>query len=158
MSKPLVVDTTALRFNQASIIVLVALAFVLQQPWLALAVGVVLAVGTAVQSLALFQQIYRQILRPAGLLKARVHPDDPAPHRFAQGVGAAFLLASGLFLLLTPLLIVGWVLALIVVVLAGVNLFAGFCAGCFVYYQLGRVGLFPPVRTPEQVPASQEQL
>ncbi len=156
MSKPLVVDTTALRFNQACIVVLVALAFVFQQPWLALAVGVVLAVGTAVPALALFQQIYRKVLRPAGLLKARVHPDDPAPHRFAQGVGAAFLLASGICLLAAHLSLIGWGLALIVVVLAAVNLFAGFCAGCFVYYQLGRVGVFPPVRVPEQAAIPQE--
>ena len=156
MSKPLVVDTTAIRFNQACIVVLVALAFVLQQPWLALAVGVVLAVGTAVPALALFQQIYRKVLRPAGLLKARVHPDDPAPHRFAQGVGAAFLLASGICLLAAHLSIPGWTLALIVVVLAAVNLFAGFCTGCFVYYQLGRVGVFPPVRVPEQAAVPQE--
>src|SRR5215471_8443119 len=124
--KPLVVDTTALRFNQTLIILLVALAFLLQQPWLALGVGVVLALGTAVPTLALFQQIYRQILRPAGLLKARVHPDDPAPHRFAQGVGATFLLAAGASLLLFHLPILGWGLAGVVVVLAGVHLFAGF--------------------------------
>jgi hypothetical protein len=156
MSKPLVVDTTALRFNQASIIVLVALAFLLNQPWLALAVGVVLAVGTAVPALALFQRLYRQVLRPVGLLRARVHPDDPAPHRFAQGVGATFLLAAGVCLLVFHLALLGWALSLIVVALAGINLFFGFCAGCFVYYQLGRLGLFPPVRTPEPVPASQE--
>lgn len=156
MSKPLVVDTTALRFNQACIVVLVALAFMLQQPWLALGVGVVLALGTAVPALALFQQVYRKILRPAGLLKARVHPDDPAPHRFAQGMGAAFLLAAGASLLLFNLPVLGWGLALIVVALAAINLFAGFCAGCFVYYQLGRVGVFPPVRVPEQAAAPQE--
>jgi hypothetical protein len=156
VSRPLVVDTTALRFNQACIVVLVALAFMLQQPWLALGVGVVMALGTAVPALALFQQVYRKLLRPAGLLKARVHPDDPAPHRFAQGMGAAFLLAAGASLLLFNLPVLGWGLALIVVALAAINLFAGFCAGCFVYYQLGRVGVFPPVRVPEQAAAPQE--
>jgi hypothetical protein len=156
MSKPLVVDTTAIRLNQACIVVLVALAFLFQQPWLALAVGVVLALGTAVPGLALFQQVYRKVLQPVGLLRARVHPDDPAPHRFAQGVGATFLLAAGVSLLAFHLPVLGWVLALIVVVLAAINLFAGFCAGCFVYYQLGRLGLLPPVRTPEPVQVSQE--
>lgn len=156
MSKPLVVDTTALRFNQACIVALVALAFLFRQPWLALGVGVVLALGTAVPALALFQQVYRKILRPAGLLKARVHPDDPAPHRFAQGVGATFLLAAGASLLLFNLPVLGWGLALIVVALAAINLFAGFCAGCFVYYQLGRVGIFPPVRVPDRAAAPRE--
>ena len=156
MSKPLVVDTTAIRFNQACIVALVALAFVLQQPWLALGVGVVMALGTAVPALALFQQVYRKLLRPAGLLKARVHPDDPAPHRFAQGMGAAFLLAAGASLLLFNLPVLGWTLALIVMALAAINLFVGFCTGCFLYYQLGRVGVFPPARVPEHVVTPQE--
>ncbi len=57
-----IVDHSALRFNQASIIILLALAFVLNQPWL-------------------------------------------------------------------------------VVFVAAVNLFLGFCAGCFMYYQLARRGI-----------------
>ena len=35
----------------------------------------------------------------------------------------------------------GWALAILVIVLAGVNLFFGFCAGCFVYFQLQRLGV-----------------
>jgi hypothetical protein len=81
---------------------------------------------------------------PLHLLSPRIVEDDPAPHRFAQGVGAAFLIASSLFL--TQASIVGWTLALIVFVLAGINFTVGFCAGCFVYYWLGRLGLFPRVR------------
>jgi hypothetical protein len=34
-----------------------------------------------------------------------------------------------------------------VVTLAAVNLFLGFCAGCFMYYQLGRVGIRPNLPT-----------
>jgi DMSO reductase anchor subunit len=37
--------------------------------------------------------------------------------------------------------VLGWVLAWLVVVLAAVNLFFGFCAGCFAFYQLSRLGL-----------------
>ena len=36
--------------------------------------------------------------------------------------------------------VAGWVLAWVVVVLAGANLFLGFCLGCFLYYQLARRG------------------
>jgi hypothetical protein len=32
-------------------------------------------------------------------------------------------------------------MAWVVVVLAALNLFLGFCAGCFVYYQLNRLGV-----------------
>jgi hypothetical protein len=42
---------------------------------------------------------------------------------------------------------IGWALGWVVVVLAGVNLFLGFCAGCFIHYQLARRGLLGPRRT-----------
>ncbi len=83
---------------------------------------------------------------PLHLLQPRIIEDDPAPHRFAQGVGAAFLIASSLVLLLTHATVLGWALDLIVFVLAAINLTVGFCAGCFVYYHLGRLGLLPRVR------------
>ncbi len=83
---------------------------------------------------------------PLRLLKPRLVEDDPAPHRFAQGVGALFLTASALVLYLTTNAVLGWALDLIVFVLSGLNFTVGFCAGCFVYYQLGRLGLMPRVR------------
>jgi hypothetical protein len=140
---PQKVDTTALKFNQASIVILTLLGFVLDQPYLVLLVGLVLAIGTIMPDAALFKQIYLKGLKPAKLLKANVIADDPAPHQFAQGVGALFLLASSSVLLTVGATGLGWTLAWIVIILAAVNLFFGFCAGCFVYYQLDRVGLIP---------------
>lgn len=137
------VDTTAIKFNQASLILLTLLGFLLDQPYLVLVVGLVLAVGTVLPQAALFKLIYLKLLKPAGLLKANVINDDPAPHQFAQGVGALFLLTSALALLVWGNPALGWSLAWIVIILAAVNLFFNFCAGCFVYYQLDRVGLIP---------------
>lgn len=48
------------------------------------------------------------------------------------------MIASSGALLVLHLPVVGWVLAWIVMVLAAINLFLGFCAGCFMYYQLER--------------------
>lgn len=131
-------DRTALRFNQGAIITLLALAFVLDQPWLVAAVAAVMALGTAAPDLALFQRLYRDLLRPAGLLRPDVQVEEAAPHRFAQGMGAGVLAlaALGFALGAAPL---GWALALVVAVLAAVNLLFGFCAGCFVFYQLRRL-------------------
>lgn len=140
---PKKVDTTALKFNQAAIIALTLLGFLLDQPGLVLVVGLVLAIGTIVPSAALFKQIYFKLLKPTQLLQPHVITDDPAPHQFAQGVGAIFLLASSSALLLWNAVALGWLLAWIVIVLAAVNLFLGFCAGCFVYYQLDRWGVLP---------------
>jgi len=131
-------DRTALRVNQALIITLLALGFVADQTWLVVFVFLVMAVGTVFPKAALFQRLYRDVLRPAGLLKPDLHAEDAAPHRFAQGLGAAVLLVASvaLFAGAAPL---GWGLAFVVIALAAINLIFGFCAGCFVYFQLQRL-------------------
>ncbi len=144
------VDTTAIKFNQGSIVVLTLLGFVLNQPLLVLFVGLVLAIGTIWPQAGLFKLVYLKLLKPAGLLKAHVIDDDPAPHQFAQGVGALFLLAGSTVLLSLNNAGLGWTLAWIVIVLASINLVFGFCAGCFMYYQLDRFGLLPSSRTAKQ--------
>jgi hypothetical protein len=47
--------------------------------------------------------------------------------------------ALSVFALVVQATALGWALAWLVVVLAALNLFLGFCAGCFVYYQLNRL-------------------
>lgn len=140
------VDQTALKVNQACIVGLTVLAFVLNTgfggQWLVLAVAVVLGLGTALPDAALFKQVYAKVLRPAGILKPRVVPDDPMPHLFAQGIGSAFLFVSFAFLVAGQPW-VGWTLSWIVTALAFANLAFSFCAGCFMYYRLDRVGLLP---------------
>jgi hypothetical protein len=132
------VDRTALRVNQALIIGFLALGFLLDQPWLVAFVFAVMAIGTAFPQAALFQRIYRDVLRPSGLLKPDVQTEDPTPHRFAQGMGAAVLLIATIALLAGAQAL-GWGLTFVVIALAAVNLFFGFCAGCFVYFQLQRL-------------------
>jgi hypothetical protein len=132
------VDRTALRFNQASIITLLVIGFVLNQPILVVVVAAVMVAGTVAPALALFQRIYRDGLRPAGLLKPDVHAEANAPHRFAQGMGGAVLVLASIALFAGAAAI-GWALTLLVVALAAVNLFFGFCAGCFIYFQIERL-------------------
>ncbi len=133
-------DQSALRTNQAFIIVLLLAAFLLDVWWLVAFVSAVMLVGTLFPPAGLFKRIYQHALRPVGLVKPDVIPDNPEPHLFAQGLGGLFTLGATLALLLgVPT--VGWVLAWIVIVLAALNLFAGFCAGCFVYYRLNRLGV-----------------
>ena len=86
------------------------------------------------------RSIWTGILRPAGLVKPDAIPDNPEPHRFAQGFGGVVLALAVMSLLLGQALI-GWGLAWLVIVLAGLNLFLGFCAGCFLYYQLNRLNI-----------------
>ena len=136
------VDQTALKFNQACIIVLLAWAFLFNWPWRVALVAVVMLVGTFLPDAGLFKQFYARVLRPSGLLKPNVVADEPAPHLFAQGVGGIFLLLAS-FSFLLGWTVLAWVLTGVVIVLAAVNLILGFCAGCFMYYQLGRRGIKP---------------
>jgi hypothetical protein len=140
------VDTHLAKFSQAGTVLLTAVAFLLNQPIIVLITAIILAIAAIVPQGSPFRLFYRYIVLPLHLLRPRIIEDDPAPHRFAQGVGAAFLIASSLLLFLTTATAVGWTLDLIVFVLAGINLIVGFCAGCFVYYHLGRLGLLPRVR------------
>src|SRR5262249_48525744 len=100
----------------------------------------VMLVGTIWPNAGLFKLVYLRILRPLGWVKPDAIEDNPEPHLFSQGLGGVFLLAS-VGALLAGAVVAGWVLTWIVIVLASVNLFLNFCAGCFVYYQLNRLGV-----------------
>lgn len=141
------VDQSALKVNQAWIISLLVLAFVLDQVWLVALVGTAMLLATAVPALAPFKRLYQHVLRPLGVVKPNVIADNPEPHRFAQGFGGVVVVAS-LLALLANQPVLGWALAWLVVGLAALNLFLGFCAGCFLYYQLNRLGVPGFMRSP----------
>ncbi len=134
------VDQTALRFNQVSIIGLLIVAFLFDWAWLVAFVAAVMVIGSIWPKAGLFKLIYACVLKPIGVLKPDVIADEPQPHLFAQAVGGLFLAAST-FMFVFGAPASGWLLAATVIVLAAVNLFFGFCLGCFLYYQLGKVGI-----------------
>ena len=133
------VDHSALRVNQAMIISLLIAAFVLNAVWLAALVMLVMAYGT-VRRQPGFRVVYSGLLKPRGWVKPDVIADNPEPHVFAQGFGAV-VVAGAVVALLAGQATLGWALAWLVVALAALNLFAGFCAGCAVYYWLNRLKL-----------------
>jgi hypothetical protein len=132
------VDHAALRTNQAIIIGLLVAAFVADAPALVALVGALMLLGSA-QSRTAFVAVYR-LLRKTGRIRPEILQDNPEPHRFAQLLGGIFLALS------TAAFVAGaadaaWALAGVVVLLAGINLFAGVCVGCAMYYWLGRLHL-----------------
>lgn len=147
------VDHSALRVNQTFIIGLLIVAFIANSPPLVALVALVMLLGTAVPQAALFKLVYRRLLRPAGLVKPNVIADNPEPHRFAQGFGGLVLVMAVIALLVGPTWS-GWAMVWLVVALAGLNLFLGFCAGCFLYYQLNKFNVpgfdRSPVESTEQ--------
>jgi len=139
-----VVDHSALKVNQTGIVTTVLVAFIgsaFFQPLLILIplLAVVLLVGTFAPRFALFKQLYFQVLKPRGIVKAQPVQDRPEPHNFAQGMGGVVLGIASVLLISLP--VAGLALALLVAVLAFVNLAFGFCLGCQIYYGLGRAGL-----------------
>ena len=142
-----VVDHSALKVNQTGIVATVLVAFggsfftplfLILIPLLA----VVLLLGTLAPRLALFKQLYFQVLKPRGLIRPHPVQDRPEPHNFAQGLGGVFLGVSSVLLVSLP--VAGLALALLVAVLAFVNLAFGYCLGCQIFYQLERRGVLKP--------------
>jgi len=126
------VDHAALKANQFTIISLNVLAFIFNLPWLAALVGVAMLAG-AIAGKPFFGLGVRQFIQ----YKPDIIADNPEPHRFAQGLGAVFMLGSALAFFVGAS-VLGWGLVWMVAALAALNALAGFCAGCFMYYWLAR--------------------
>ena len=120
------VDRTALKVNQAGIILTLLVAFLLSalSPaaiWLVPLLALVMLLGTWQPRLGLFRQLYYVVLKPAKVLTPAPRRESPKPHAFAQLMGGAMLVLASLTFALS-LTLLGWVLAWIVIVLAFVNL------------------------------------
>ena len=142
------VDHAALRTNQAIIIGLNILAFIFDALWLAGLVGLIMLVGTLFMVPG-FGFIYKLVLKPSGLVKPFVISDNPEPHRFSQGFGAVVMIAATAALI-SGAYALGWGLIWLVVALAALNLFVGFCVGCAMYYWLKRLNVPGFVHTPPE--------
>lgn len=134
------VDQNGLKTGQAATIILLILAFVLNSPLLVAVVAVAQLLGALDVPFAPYRLLYQQVVKPSGLVKPKVITDNPEPHRFAMLVGAVFNGAATLALLANAPAI-GWALVAIVVVLANLNFWLNFCAGCWMYYQFHRLGV-----------------
>lgn len=130
------VDYSALRTNQALIILLLLIGFIADRSWIPGAVGGVMLLGSLLGRPG-FIIVYR-LAHSLRIVRADRVRDHPEPHLFAQAVGGSLLAAAWLTLILgSP--VIGWALVWIVIALAALNLFGGFCVGCAVYYWLNRL-------------------
>lgn len=154
------IDHSSLKVNQLVIIGLNILAFVLNVPGLVILTMLVMLLG------ALFGQpgfgfLYQAFLKPARIVKPDILLDHPQSHRFAQALGGLFM-ALGSIALLAGAPPLGWGLVWLVAGLAALNVAAGFCVGCMLYYWLVRLkapgftqtppgGAFPGMRSDTKV-------
>jgi MFS family permease len=133
------VDHSALKVNQGAIILLLLAAFIVDLPVIVAAVAAVMLLGS-VFSRPGFGFLYNRLLKPLGWVKPEVLHDNREPHVFAQGFGGVVLIASAA-LLLSGVLTAGWAFTWLVIALAALNLFVGFCVGCAMYYWFNRLQL-----------------
>lgn len=134
-----VVDQSKLRVQQFFSLIVFLTALVLDR-WELVALQSVIYVLTLLNpKLSPYTALYRHVLQPIGLIKPDLRPDNREVHRFATLIGtlvtsaAACLLAGGYTS-------IGWGLVWLMVVLVGAAFF-GWCAGCFTYYMINRLGL-----------------
>jgi hypothetical protein len=134
------IDHSVMRVHQAVLILLLILAFIFNLPVIVALCCLVMLVGTLLLRRPGFGVIYTLLLKPARIVRPDVLLDNREPHLFAQGVGGFFLLGSTIALF-GGFSALGWILGWIVTGLAALNLFAGFCVGCAMYYWLNRFGI-----------------
>ena len=135
-------DRSSIKFNQGAIVVLVSMAFLLNLNWLVALVSIIMLIGTIFPKAGLFKLTYLYIFKPLGIIKPYIVKEPNAPHLFAQGMGAIVIAVAFSLLNFTNQNFIGWFLSLVVVALAFINLTTNFCAGCFIYYQLNKIGIF----------------
>ena len=135
-SPPKPIDPRVPRFNQAMITVLLLVGFVLDWPPIVAVVAVILALGAALgPRFGPFLALYAYVIRPR--LEPPAELEDPRPPRFAATLGAVVLVASTAAFL-AGAQVLGWVLALVVALLAGLAAATGICVGCEIYLFLAR--------------------
>ncbi len=131
--QPRLIDPRGHRFGAAFSVVLLVLAFVIDQPMIVAAVGIALGVS------AWFGTRYSILGRPWPYVRKLLHIGPPKelevewPPRFAQAIGFLVLAsASILFLLGLPTL--GWLFTAAVALLQTLLAATGYCLGCRLYF------------------------
>ena len=105
--------------------------------WL-IALGVIFLISGTYRPLSPFVMLYK-IIGPLKLIKSDYRLDNIQPHKFGQLIGALTVLIAVL-LIENNLAIAGWGVSWVLIGLTAIS-FAGWCIGCFMYYQLNRLGL-----------------
>jgi len=129
------IDPRGQRFAAAITTVVLAVALVLQSPWVLLFQAVVFAITVAAgPAKGPYGWIFRALVRPR--LSIPHELEDPRPPRFAQLVGLIFSVL-GLIGFFSGIWVLGLVATGCAVVAALLNAVIGFCLGCELYL-LGR--------------------
>lgn len=125
--------------GQILTVVISSAALVLQDPIPLMVLGVIFLLSGTVRSLSPFSMIYRWVINPTGIMKSDYRLDNIQPHKFGQLVGA-LTVAIALGLMRSGYPLAGWSVVAVLIALTVIS-YAGWCIGCFMYYQLNRLGI-----------------
>ena len=131
--QPRLIDPRRHRFGAAFSVVLLVLAFVIDQPIIVAAVGIALGVS------AWFGTRYSILGRPWPYVRKLLKIGPPKelevewPPRFAQAIGF-LVLASASILFLVGLPTLGWLFTAAVALLQTLLAATGYCLGCRLYF------------------------
>ena len=133
------VDHAEIKMGQVLTIIISGIALALQNitPLIILA-GIFLLSGT-VRSMSPFSLLYRWIIKPLKIIKSDYRLDNIQPHKFGQLIGAITVVLA-LALIQFGYTTAGWIIVGVLIALTAIS-YAGWCVGCYMYYQLNRLGL-----------------
>ncbi len=127
------IDPRGQRFGAGVSAVVLGASLVLGQPWLAILVGLNLAISAALGTRLFLPGRLWPTIRTALRLGPPAEPEHEYPPRFAQALGATALgLATIAFLLGASTL--GWIFVGLVAALQTVLAVTGICIGCRLYF------------------------
>ncbi len=134
------IDQTGLKTGHAATIILLLAGFVLNFWPLVTFVALAQLLAALDSPYAPYRLFYQNVIKPSGIVKPNIQPDNPEPHRFSVLIGAIVNTTATLFLLAGAPAI-GWGLVWVVIALANLNFWLSICVGCMMYYQLNRFGV-----------------
>ncbi|HEY0720181.1 MAG TPA: DUF4395 domain-containing protein [Gammaproteobacteria bacterium] len=139
MSESRYVDHSAIKTGQLLAIATLVVAYVFNRWEPVAALALVFLITSLAFEWGPFALVYRLLLKPLGVVRPDLRTDNTQPHRFGQAVGAvsAALAAAALYFGYVTL---GWVLVWVLIALTAVS-YLGWCIGCFIYYQMNRLGV-----------------
>lgn len=141
-SFPNPVNEVSARLVAAGVVIMSVLALAFQLEWLVviIALGFIARVATG-PSLSILGQVVTRVVTPR--LPLAPKPVPGPPKRFAQGIGAAFSIASAVLLLAFDADLAGWLALAALTAAATLEAAFAFCLGCKIFALLTRLGLIP---------------
>ena len=133
------VDHAEIKMGQVLTIFISVIALLTQNQLTLLILGGLFLLSGTIRSISPISLLYKWIILPAGIMKSDYRLDNIQAHQFGQLVGVlTVVLAIGL--LQSGYQFAGWSVVVLLIFLTVISFF-GWCIGCFMYYQLNRLGL-----------------